>query len=65
MNSKIPLISQSHVKERGIFYVGGKKTGNEQDQYYCNQMYVEVYTPQKKKHPYPIIMLHGAGQSLQ
>ena len=63
MNSKIPLISQSHVKERGIFYVGGKKTGNEQDQYYCNQMYVEVYTPQKKTHPYPIIMLHGAGQT--
>ena len=63
MNSKIPLISQSHVEERGIFYVGGKKTGNEQDQYYCNQMYVEVYTPQKKKHPYPIIMLHGAGQT--
>lgn len=63
MQVKIPLINQSHIKERGIFYVGGKKTGDGENQYYCNQMYVEVYIPVEKKHPYPIIMFHGAGQT--
>lgn len=63
MISKVPLITQTHVKEKGIFYVGGHYTGTENAHYHCNQMYVEVYTPIEQIHPYPLIMFHGAGQT--
>ena len=59
----IPLIDQSFVKEKGIFYVGGSLHGEGSDHYYANQMFVEVYVPYEIRHPYPVIMFHGAGQT--
>ncbi len=60
---KIPLIDQTFVKEHGIFYVGGEMRGDGNDHFIANQMFVEVYTPVEKKHPYPVVMFHGAGQT--
>ena len=59
----IPLIDQSAVAGRGIFYVGGRETEDERGRYICDQMYVEVLTPKEPRHPYPIILFHGAGQT--
>lgn len=63
MNHKIPLIEQSHLKERGFFYVGGEIVGEEGNHFLCNQMFVEAYVPCEQLHEYPIILFHGAGQT--
>lgn len=60
---QIPLISQEHLGRRGVFYVGGQMSGQEGKHHYARQMFVEVYEPKVIRHPYPIIMMHGAGQT--
>jgi pimeloyl-ACP methyl ester carboxylesterase len=46
------------------FFVGGEYTTNEEDENVVGgQMYVEHYTPPSVEHPYPVVMIHGGGQT--
>jgi len=47
----------------GFFYVGGKQTTINGKTYVVGQMYVEERVPANKRHPYPIIMVHGGSRS--
>lgn len=61
--SKIPIIPQTALGGKGLFYVGGKMKGEPGQQYFCGQIFVEVYVPSVIRQPYPIIFFHGAGQT--
>ena len=54
---------QTDLGKRGIFYVGGHISGPEGRHHMCNQMFVEAYIPKTIRHPYPLILFHGAGQT--
>jgi pimeloyl-ACP methyl ester carboxylesterase len=54
---------QDTVAGRGFFYVGGHYVGAPGKEIMQGQMYVEVLVPKEKKHPYPLVLVHGAGQT--
>lgn len=62
--ASIPLFPQDHLGAKGFFYVGGQY---EQQLDGCHlmhgQMYVEVYKPKEIKRPFPLVLVHGAGQT--
>ena len=59
-NSRGPLV----IAEQGFFFVGGRYVPVAKDDYImADQMYVHYQIPHEKKHPYPIIMIHGGGQT--
>jgi pimeloyl-ACP methyl ester carboxylesterase len=45
------------------FFVGGAYTGPPEAKVMCGQMYVEVLTPEKVTHSYPLVLIHGAAQT--
>jgi pimeloyl-ACP methyl ester carboxylesterase len=47
------------IAEQGNFFVGGEYN---EDGQVVGQMYVEYQVPNNRKHPYPIIFIHGGGQ---
>ena len=64
------------VARQGMFFVNGEyytsrvekttatcSTAPEPCQYMAGQMYVEYQIPKSVRHPYPIVMVHGAGQT--
>ena len=53
------------IADQGYFFVGGEYFTSPADgqQYMSNQMYVQYQLPVVKKHPYPIVMVHGASQT--
>lgn len=56
--------SQSlRIAQQGHFYVGGKYFPGESGRFMAGQMYVEYQIPENRRHPLPIVMWHGAGQS--
>lgn len=59
----VPVIDQSAVKARGNFYVGGTYGGTPTDQVMSGQAYVEVLVPHEVRRPYPLVLIHGAGQT--
>lgn len=59
----ILLIDQSSLGARGCFYVGGDYAETEGKKIYSGQIFVEVYEPKQRLHPWPIVMMHGAGQT--
>jgi pimeloyl-ACP methyl ester carboxylesterase len=59
----IPLIDQSALAARGIFFVGGRYAGPPDAQTMCGQMFVEALVPKQIRRPYPLVLLHGAGQT--
>lgn len=60
---KIRKVDQSFLGAKSIFYIDGEIVGEETKHYMCNQMYVEAYFPKELRHPWPIVMFHGAGQT--
>ncbi len=60
---KVPVFDQSHLGAKGFFFVGGRYKGTPGARFMDGQMFVEVYVPKEVRHPYPIIMFHGAGQT--
>jgi hypothetical protein len=50
-----------HVRE--YFYVGGSYVTTSSGSLFQNQMYVEKLTPPKVTQKYPIVFLHGGGQT--
>lgn len=51
------------MKSQSYFFVGGEYVDTPQGKMLAGQMYVEYFLPQNRTHPYPIVMIHGAGQS--
>ena len=59
----IPTFSTSDLSRTGIFYAGGKYVGEPGKEVMGGSAYVEVWVPKQIRHPYPIVYLHGAGQT--
>jgi len=59
----IPTFSTTDLSRTGIFYAGGKYVGEPGKETMGGDAYVEVWVPKQIRHPYPIIYIHGAGQT--
>jgi len=59
----IPTFSTADLSRTGIFYAGGKYVGEPGQEVMGGSAYVEVWVPKQIRHPYPIIYIHGAGQT--
>ena len=59
----VPAVDQSAVGQRGYFYVGGHYTGEPGKEIMQGQIYVEVVAPKDQRRRYPIVLIHGAGQT--
>jgi pimeloyl-ACP methyl ester carboxylesterase len=59
----IPTFSTADLSRTGIFYAGGKYVGEPGKEVMGGSAYVEVWVPKQIRHPYPIIYIHGAGQT--
>src|SRR3954463_14776305 len=51
------------IAKQGYFFVGGRYVDLPDGQYMAGQIYVEFQIPKKRRHPYPIVMIEGGGQS--
>lgn len=59
----VPTSSQAGIAERGVFYVGGEYVPRGDDFVMSGQIYVEVYVPEKIRHRYPLVLIHGNAQT--
>ena len=62
----IPTVSLNNVARHGFFYAGGKYVGElgpNKEATMGGAMYVEVMVPRQIRSPYPVVFLHGAGQT--
>jgi pimeloyl-ACP methyl ester carboxylesterase len=59
----IPTFSTDDLSRTGIFYAGGKYLGATGKETMGGDAYVEVWVPKQIHHPYPIVYIHGAGQT--
>ena len=51
------------IADQGFFHVGGAYTKTKDGQIWTGQMFVQYQIPQDRKHPYPVVMWHGGGQT--
>ncbi len=51
------------IARQGVFFVGGKYIHTAYGTVMAGQMYVQFQVPAHQRHPFPIIMIHGQGQS--
>jgi pimeloyl-ACP methyl ester carboxylesterase len=51
------------IADQGCFFVGGGYVASEQGSISGGQMYVQYQIPAQRKHPYPVVMIHGGGQT--
>ena len=51
------------LAKSGVFYAGGRYDKEHPDQHFVGQMYVEYRIPANRLHPYPIVLIHGGGQT--
>jgi len=64
--ASIATVSLNNVARHGFFYAGGKYVGElgaDKESTMGGAMYVEVMVPKQIRSPYPIVFLHGAGQT--
>ena len=64
--ASIPTVSLKNVARHGFFYAGGKYVGElgaDKESTMGGAMYVEVMVPKQIRSPYPVVFLHGAGQT--
>src|SRR6195256_2312554 len=62
----ISTVSLDTVARQGFFYAGGKYVGElgpDKEATMGGAMYVEVMVPKQIRSPYPVVFLHGAGQT--
>ncbi len=62
-SASIPTFSTDDLARTGIFYAGGQYEGEPGKETMGGDAYVVVWVPKQIKHPYPIIYVHGAGQT--
>jgi len=51
------------IARQGNFYIGGKYVESNGDMPMIGQAFVQFQIPQRQTHPYPIVMVHGGGQT--
>jgi len=51
------------IAKTGYFYVGGKYVETKDGPVLAGQAYVEYFIPEKRTHPYPIVMIEGCCSS--
>jgi len=51
------------IAKQGYFFVGGRIDASIEGSPMVGQMYVEFQIPQKLRHPYPVVMIHGGSQT--
>jgi len=51
------------IAQQGYFFVGGKYSTIKDEQVMSGHLYVEFQIPSPRSHPWPIIMIHGGGQT--
>jgi pimeloyl-ACP methyl ester carboxylesterase len=51
------------IAEHSYFFVGGSYVGDPAKQVMHGQMFVEKLTPERSRHRYPIVLIHGGGQT--
>ena len=62
----VKTVSLDNVSRHGFFYAGGKyvgELGEGKEATMGGAMYVEVMVPKQIRSPYPVVFLHGAGQT--
>jgi pimeloyl-ACP methyl ester carboxylesterase len=61
----IPTVSLGDVARQGFFFAGGQyvKPAGETEETMAGAMYVEVMVPRQIRSPYPVVFVHGAGQT--
>jgi pimeloyl-ACP methyl ester carboxylesterase len=61
--ASIPAFSTADVARTGFFYAGGHYAGPPGKEVMDGAEYVEVMVPKRIRHAYPLVFLHGAGQT--
>jgi pimeloyl-ACP methyl ester carboxylesterase len=51
------------IARQGYFFAGGKYSNHDNRTAMSGQLYVEFQIPAKQAHPWPIVMIHGGGQT--
>jgi pimeloyl-ACP methyl ester carboxylesterase len=51
------------IARQGYFFVGGKYSAVNGKQVMSGQLYAEFQIPANQTHPYPIVLVHGGGQT--
>jgi len=51
------------IASLGYLFAGGKYIDTPDGKFMAGQAYVEYQIPKNRTHPYPIVMIHGGGQS--
>jgi pimeloyl-ACP methyl ester carboxylesterase len=59
----LPIPAIDAAASVGYFYVGGRYVGGSGAQVMQGAMYVEVLRPKHVAHRYPLVLIHGAGQT--
>ena len=59
----LPIPAIDAAASVGYFYVGGRYVGESGTQVMQGAMYVEVLRPKHVVHRYPLVLIHGAGQT--
>jgi pimeloyl-ACP methyl ester carboxylesterase len=62
-SASIPTFPTDDLARTGIFYAGGHYVGEPGKETMGGDAYVVVWVPKQIKHPYPIVYVHGAGQT--
>ena len=62
-SASIPSFPIDDLARTGILYAGGQYEGEPGKETMGGDAYVEVWVPKQIKHPYPIVYVHGAGQT--
>lgn len=63
-SDKIIWLPLENLKKKGCFYVGGETFVDENgERSLTGHMYTEVYVPKEVRHPYPLVLVHGAVQT--
>ena len=62
-DTPLPIPTIDAAASVGYFYVGGRYVGEGDAQVMQGAMYVEVLHPRHVTHRYPLVLIHGAGQT--
>jgi pimeloyl-ACP methyl ester carboxylesterase len=54
---------QLSIARQGYFFAGGKYSSHDDRTAMSGQLYVEFQIPSKQTHPWPVVMIHGGGQT--
>jgi pimeloyl-ACP methyl ester carboxylesterase len=67
LSASAPLAAQERgplsLASASYFFVGGRIDSSVQGSPTVGQMYVEFMIPARRRHPYPIVMVHGGSQT--